>query len=137
MDRKPRQNEISRREFARRVALTTATAATLPAALLEQARSTIPAAQETAKSPALTPAGRAEVESQIQAVFSRYGDRLSEAQKADVRRLVTTLQPQLEKLRAYSIANDDAPATVLKPVVEREKSRAVATAPAKPRKGKE
>ena len=137
MGRKPQpeQNEISRREFARRVVLATATVATLPAALLEEASATIPTIQEAAKSPALTPAGQAEVDSRIQAIFGRYGDRLSETQKADVRRLATTLQPQLEKLRAYTIANDDAPATVLKPIVEREKSRPAAATPAKPRKG--
>jgi len=136
MGRKLKQDGISRREFARRVALTTVTAAALPAALLEEARAAIPALQEAAKPPALTPAGQGEVDSRIQAILGRYGDRLSEAQKADVRRLVTGLQPQLEKLRAFAIANEDAPATVLKPIVEREKKRP-ATAPAKPRKGKE
>lgn len=136
MGRKPKQVEISRREFARRVALATVTAAALPAALLEEARATIPAPQEPAKLPALTSASQAEVDSRIQAILGRYGDRLSEAQKADIRRLATNLQPQLEKLRAFAIANEDAPATVLKPIVEREKKRAT-TAPAKPGKGKE
>ncbi len=135
MGRKPKQNEISRREFARRVALTTATAAALPAALLEEARAASPATQEAAKSPALTSASQAEVDSRVQAIFGRYGDRLSEVQKADVRRLILTLQQQLERLRAYSTANDDAPATVLKPIVERDKGRPAATIPAKPRKG--
>lgn len=135
MGRKQQGNGISRREFARRVALTTVTAAALPAALLEEARATIPALQEAAKLPALPPAGQAEVDSRIQTILGRYGDRLNEAQKADIRRLATTLQPQLEKLRAYSIANEDAPATVFKPIVEREKRRPAA--PAKPGKGKE
>lgn len=137
MGRKPEKNQISRREFARRAALATATAATLPATLLDEARATISAAQEAAKLPPLTPEGKAEVESKIRAILSRYGDRLNDAQKADVRRLVTTLQPQLEKLRAYSIANEDAPATILKPFVEREKTRPVPTVPAKPRKPQE
>ncbi len=135
MGQEPKQNGISRREFARGVALATATVATLPVAQLEERSAAIPPAQEAAKSPALTSASQAEVDTRVQAIFGRYGDRLSEAQKADVRRLATTLQPQLEKLRAYSIANDDAPAIVLKPIVEREKKSPAATAPAKPRKG--
>ena len=134
MRRMPKQGEISRREFARRVALTTATAAALPATLLEGSREAIPATQEATKPPALTPTGQTEVDSRIQAILGRYGKRLNDAQKADIRRLATTLQPQLEKLRAYSIANDDAPATVLKPIVEREKKPPAAAAPAKPRK---
>ena len=136
MGREPKQDGISRREFARRVALTTVTAAALPGALVEEVCAAAPAAQEAAKPPVLTPAGQAEVDARIQAILGRYGNRLSEAQKADVRRLASVLQPQLEKLRAYPIANEDAPATVLKTIVEREKNRPAA-APAKPHKGKE
>jgi hypothetical protein len=134
MKRKPRQSEISRREFARGIALGTATLAALPGALLEQTSVAASPAQPTPPSPTLTPAGEAEVNSRTQAILARYGDRLSDAQKADVRRLVTNLQTQLDKVRSYLIANDDAPATVLKPLVEREKQPTAPPSPAKSRR---
>jgi len=54
-------------------------------------------------------------------LLARYGGRFSDAQKADLRRLCFVLQPQLDGLRAWPVANSDAPALYLKPLVEREK----------------
>ena len=44
----------------------------------------------------------------------RYGKRLSEEQKADIRKVMAETQGGLEKMRAYALENGDQPATVLK-----------------------
>jgi hypothetical protein len=101
---------ISRREFARRAALAAASAAILPGSLA----ATVLTAQGAAEENKLSPAAQAEVELKIQAIFRKYGERLNDAQKADIRRLVTEGQKPLEALRAYHIENWDQPATVLR-----------------------
>jgi hypothetical protein len=63
--------------------------------------------------PKLSEAAKKEVELKIQWVMERYGTRLSEAQKADVRKAVASTQEGLESLRAFAIENWDEPATVL------------------------
>jgi hypothetical protein len=122
---------ISRREFARQVAMMTATAAAAlggtPVLDLQNARAAQGPTQQ-AKSPALSARGQAEADARFQAILASCGDRLNEVQKADLRRLSNELQDSLERLRAYSLSNGDAPATVLKPLVEREKSPAAAPA---------
>jgi hypothetical protein len=70
--------------------------------------------QGAAEENKLSPAAQAEVELKIQAIFRKYGERLNDAQKADIRRLVTEGQKPLEALRAYDVENGDQPATVLK-----------------------
>lgn len=134
-DRKQTPSGLSRREFARQVALATATAASClagPVPLIEAA-----GAQESgpqaAKAPALPPQSQAEVDARIQAILGRHGNRLSDAQKADLKRLATDIQKPLEKLRAYALSNGDMPATVLKPIVERDKPRAAGAVPAPPK----
>jgi hypothetical protein len=54
------------------------------------------------------------VDAKIQAVFRKYSDRLSEAQKADIRRLLTEGQKPLELIRKYPLDNADQPGNVLK-----------------------
>ena len=44
----------------------------------------------------------------------QFGDRLSDAQKAEVRRLITLGQKGVEDLRAYPLEISDEPATILK-----------------------
>jgi hypothetical protein len=72
----------------------------------------------------LSPAAEAEVESKIQFILQKYGSRLNETQKTDIRRLVKEGQKPLEKLRAYALENSDAPALVLRlePVINRRKA---------------
>ncbi len=105
---------ISRRDFARRAALAAATAAVLPGNLLTQSEAAPAPAPQAAQpeQPKLSPEGRAEVEAKVEAIFRKYGKRLSEEQKADVRRLVTEAQKSLESLRAFPLDNADQPATV-------------------------
>ena len=113
---------ISRREFARRAAFVSAAASLAPAKLLssEPAAAGLPAQQPT-NAPKLTPEGQAEVESRIQSIFVRYGNRLTDAQKADIRRLATEAQPPLDRLRSFATENGDGPGLYLKPLMEREK----------------
>jgi hypothetical protein len=113
---------ISRREFARRAAFVSAAASLAPSNLLgaESVAAALPA-QQPANAPKLSPEGQAEVDSRIQAIFSQYGSRLSDTQKADIRRLSTEAQPSLDRLRAFATENGDGPGLYLKPLIEREK----------------
>jgi hypothetical protein len=113
---------ISRREFARRAAFVSAAASLAPANLLgAEAVATPPPAQQPANAPKLSPESQAEVDSRIQSIFAQYGSRLSDAQKADIRRLSTEAQPPLARLRAFATENGDGPGLYLKPLMEREK----------------
>ena len=72
---------ISRREFARRAAWAAAGVAVIPGHLLA-APEALAVQQPT--EPKLSPEGRAEVEAKVQAIFRKYGQRLTEEQKADL-----------------------------------------------------
>jgi hypothetical protein len=124
---------ISRREFARRAAFVSAAASLAPSNLLftESGAAPLPA-QQPANPPKLSPESHAEVEARIQSIFAQYGSRLSDAQKADIRRLATEAQPQLIRLRAFATANGDGPALYLKPLMERERKPTPTPATPKP-----
>lgn len=123
---------ISRREFARRAAFVSAAASLAPSNLLDtESLAAPPPAQQPASAPKLSPESHAEVEARIQSIFSQYGSRFSEAQKADIRRLATEAQPPLERLRAFPIDNGAGPGLYLKPLMEREKK--VSPMPATPK----
>jgi hypothetical protein len=116
---------ISRREFARRAAFVSAAASLAPSNLLSaESVASPPPAQQPANAPKLSPEGQAEVESRIQSIFAQYGSRLSDAQKADIRRLATEAQPSLDRLRAFATNNGDGPGLYLKPLIERERKPA-------------
>lgn len=121
---------ISRREFARRAAFVSAAASLAPANLLTSDTIAAPlTAQQPANTPKLSPESQAEVESRIQAIFAQYGKRLSDAQKADIRRLAAEAQPPLERLRTFQTDNGDGPGLYLKPLIEREKKPTPMSAP--------
>jgi hypothetical protein len=105
---------ISRRDFALHAAIAAAAAACLPGELLA-AQPLLPASppQQQADEK-LSPESLAEVEAKIQAIFRKYGSRLSDAQKADIRRLVTEGQKPLELMRKFSLDNADQPGNVLR-----------------------
>jgi hypothetical protein len=131
MDDKMR-SAISRREFARRAAMVSAAASLAPANLLNaEPLASPPQAQQPPNVPKLLPQSQAEVDSRIQTILAQYGSRLSDAQKADIRRLATEAQPPLDRLRAYPTENVDGPALYLKPLMEREKKPAPVPAPPK------
>src|SRR5579859_854301 len=114
---------LSRREFARRAALGTAAVAT-GSTPLWGAAAPPPAnvsPQTAGASPKLSPQSAAEAEARCQVILSQYGDRFSDAQKADIKHVCLGIQQNLDKVRAYSLSNGDQPALYLKPLVEREK----------------
>ena len=124
---------ISRREFARRAAFVSAAASLAPSNLLSsEAIAALSPAQQPANTPKLSPESQAEVESRIQSIFAQYGNRLSDAQKADIRRLATEAQPPLDRLRAFATDNGDGPGLYLKPLMEREKKPSPMPATPKP-----
>jgi hypothetical protein len=126
---------ISRREFARRAAFVSAAASLSPSNLLSSESIAAPQpAQQPPNAPKISPEGQAEVESRIQAIFAQYGNRLSDAQKADIRRLAAEGQPMLDRLRAFATDNGDGPGLYLKPLMEREKKPSPMSATPKPAK---
>src|SRR5712692_6331687 len=99
---------ISRREFARRAAFVSAAASLTPSNLLSTEAVAAPqTAQLPTSTPKLSPEGQAEVESRIQSIFSQYGSRLTDVQKADIQRLASEAQPPLDRLRRFAIENGD------------------------------
>jgi hypothetical protein len=119
---------FSRRQFARRAAMLSASAAIVPGEVLLPTLS--PASQDASNSPQLSPEGQREADSRYQQILSLYGDRLDDDQKAHIKKMCADLQPTLEKIRKYNLENGNAPALFLKPLLEREKKSQPA-APAK------
>jgi hypothetical protein len=119
---KKSDSAISRREFARRAALVSAAASLAPSNLLGSAPAAGPRpAQQPANAPKISPEGQVEVESRVRSIFAQYGNRLSDTQKADIRRVANEAQPPLDRLRAFTTENGDGPGLYLKPLIEREK----------------
>ena len=130
----PGKNGISRRQFARRAALLSVTASIAPAAsVFADTLQTAPAQQTPAAHPNLSPESQTEAEARYQQILSQYGGRFSAEEKTSLREMNLVTQASLDKVRAFSLENGDAPALYLKPLVEREKKpvRPPATAPAK------
>lgn len=120
---------ISRREFARRAAFVSAAASLSPVDLLAKnsAGAVTPPVQNIS-GPKLSPESQAEMESRLQAVFTQYGSRLSDAQKSDLRRIAADGQAALDRLRAYPTENGDGSALYLKPLMERETKHVIPAA---------
>jgi hypothetical protein len=58
----------------------------------------------------LSASAQAEVEMKVASIFRKYGDRHSDEQKADIRRIMAESQEGLEKMRAFKLENSDQPA---------------------------
>ena len=126
-------SSISRREFARRAAFVSAAASLSPAEFLARTSpAAAPAPLQTPGAPKLSSESQAELDSRLQAVFAQHGSRLNDSQKADLRRLAADGQASLDRLRAFTTSNADAPALYLKPLVEREKKTSPKPTNAKP-----
>jgi hypothetical protein len=93
---------LSRRDFAR-VALAAASAA-FPAAASVHASGL--AQEASAHASQLPPAA----EAQVQVILAKYGRRLSDEQKAEVRRLAAQAQKTSDTLRSFPLDNSDEPA---------------------------
>ena len=123
---------VSRREFTRRAAFCTAGLLAYPdlhreaadgaAAAPEPPQPSHAPAQTPTGAPKLSPQSQTEADSRYQAIINQYGDRFSDAQKTDLKRLCIFAQPPLDRIRAYAVGNRDLPALYLKPLVERDKT---------------
>lgn len=69
----------------------------------------------------LSPSARAEVEMKFASIVRKYGARLTEDQKMDIRRSLAETQEGLEKMRAFALDNGDQPATVFQLHLEGKK----------------
>jgi hypothetical protein len=119
----PNKNGITRRQFARRAALLSATVSIAPAAgVFAGALPTLPALQAPDTHPHLSPESQTEAEARYQQILSEYGGRFSTEEKATIQQTNLTMQTSLDKIRAFSLDNGDSPALYLKPLVEREKN---------------
>jgi hypothetical protein len=123
-------HRFSRREFARRVAITSAAtlvpSSTLAAPLV--ASSALP--QQPSNLPPLSRESQTEADARVQAALTQYGSRLSDQQKSELARLSAGQQRQLDRLRAFKVENGDDPALYLKPLMERERRPASTNAAA-------
>jgi hypothetical protein len=120
MNKKPARL-LSRRQFAQRAAMLSATASLVSAEVIVPQASAASPVQNTQDSPKLAAESEVEVESRYQHILSLYGSRFDEEQKANLKRMCVELQPSLERIRSFKLENGDAPALYLKPLVEREK----------------
>jgi len=124
-----RTGAVTRREFARQAAAAAAAMVALPAGIALPAATAAAGAatppvppphspalarQEAPGShPKLSEEALAEAEARTTEILRRYGAKLTETQKADVRRLSQEAQVPLEALRRFPLENSDEPATVL------------------------
>jgi len=120
MSKPTRKTPITRRSFAVGAAVA-ATAALLPGKEI-RAESAAPVQAQPSAMDKLSPKARAEVEAKVNEIFRKYGSRLSDAQKADIRKVMAEGQDGLEKMRRFVLTNGDQPATVFKFSAE-EKAR--------------
>jgi hypothetical protein len=95
---------VSRRGFGKTIA---AAAVALPAA--SQAL-----AQQRDDENDLSDAEKAEVSSQMENILRKYGDRLSDEQKEQLRDNLEGIQRRLRPLREFPLDNGDTPASRLK-----------------------
>jgi hypothetical protein len=106
---KPTRLNLSRREFTLGAAVVAATAV-VPKPSLGDERTRNSGDAQTASSQAapLTP----DAEAQVRAILTRYGKRLSDEQKIDLRRLVAQAQKASATLRSFPLENSDEPAMI-------------------------
>lgn len=89
-------SKVSRREFVVASALASLYPGTLPVA----------AAETETKNP--------EVEARIEWILTKYGERMTNEQRADIRRIITSGQGGVDAMRAFPVDNSVAPATRFK-----------------------
>jgi hypothetical protein len=129
-----KDHKFSRREFAQRAALLSATASVVPAGMMLPAEAfpNALASAQAADLPKLSAESQTEADARFQVVLSRYGNRLSDEEKQRTKALCYSLQTTIEQVRAYPLNNGDVPALFLKPLIDRDNKPkpAPATVPA-------
>jgi hypothetical protein len=103
---------LDRRQFALGAAAAVTTALIHPGEALAQTTDSIAELDKKTREAMakLSPAARGEVEAKVANLFRKYGDRLSDEQKADIRRIMAESQDGFEKMRAFVLENGDQPA---------------------------
>jgi hypothetical protein len=104
---------LDRRQFALGAAAAATTALVRPGDLLAQTAATADTSVEAKTRAAmakLSAQARAEVEMKVANILRKYGSRLNDEQKADIRRIMAESQEGLEKMRAFPLDNGDQPA---------------------------
>jgi len=104
---------LGRRQFALGAAAAATTALVHPGDLLAQTAVTgdnSVEAKTRAAMAKLSAQARAEVEMKVANILRKYGSRLNDEQKADIRRIMAESQEGLEKMRAFPLDNGDQPA---------------------------
>ncbi len=117
----PDKGGISRRQFARRAALLSATATIAPAASVFAEPASTPSQELAAAHPNLSPESQAEA--RLQQILTQYGTRFTDDDKKLLAKLNAMTQESLDHVRAFPLTNGDSPALYLKPLVEREKKK--------------
>jgi hypothetical protein len=97
-------SKLSRRAFARDAVVAATAAAVLPNVLAQ----TPPAATE--KPAPLPIASQAEVDARVNWIFTKYGARLDETQRADIRRIISGGQKDVDAMRAWPLPSSAEPA---------------------------
>ena len=110
-----RAMRISRRDFARTVGAA-AGAALLPSRARsdEKPKPGAPLPPPPPPATKLSAASQAEADARVQMIVARYGARLSPAERADLARLSSDTQQQLDRLRAYPLDFADEPAHIFR-----------------------
>src|SRR5262249_10883239 len=107
---------LDRRQFALGAAAAATAALIHPGETLAQTTGTLAELDQKSRAAMakLSPQSRAEVEAKVANIFRKYGERLSEEQKADIRRIMAETQEGLDKMRAFAVENGDQPADVFR-----------------------
>jgi hypothetical protein len=119
---------LGRRQFALGAAAAT-TSALLPGDLLAHTAASVDQSMDAqsldkktrAAMAKLSASAQAEVEMKVASIFRKYGDRLNDEQKADIRRIMAESQEGLEKMRAFKLENGDQPADAFRAYRHEEK----------------
>jgi len=101
--------ELSRREFA--IFIAAGAACTALPAQVQASETTGP---RLARSQTNASARSAEADAQYQVLIGKYGARLSDEQKADIKRLIDQGQKSAMSLRSFRLSNADEPANVFR-----------------------
>jgi hypothetical protein len=103
---------LDRRQFTLGAAAAATTVLIRPAGALAQSAGSVAELDEKTRTAMakLSAQARAEVEAKVANIFRKYGDRLNDEQKADIRRIMAESQEGLEKMRAFPLENGDQPA---------------------------
>jgi hypothetical protein len=113
------QSGMTRRSFTAAAVAAATVVLIKPAEALQAEKSPVQPAtalaqQADAAMAKLSPGAQAEAEMKVNSIFRKYGNRLNDEQKADIRKVMAETQSGLEKMRAFPLENGDLPATIFR-----------------------